>query len=416
MTAPAQPAASPESLLASARALARRLAARAPQQDRTGAFAAENIADLVANGFAAMPVPVEYGGAGARLLDSVRVVEEIGRGDGSTALCFTMHIQTLGHAAEVRAWEPALFERICRAAVTEGALLNAVASEPELGSPSRGGRPRTTAVPLRNSTGEITAWRLNGHKSWASMSPALRWMIIPAAVDDAPKLGEESTARFLVPTGEGVEIVETWDAMGMRGTGSHDVFLHDVTLPADHMLSAGSESAAGKGALVNAWFSLTVSAVYVGVAQAAIDAAARFALQRVPTALGKPIAETESIQRRLGEADLAVQQARMVVHHVASRWDAEPEARRGLSHAVAIAKVTATNNAVTAVDHCMRVLGGASMMRDMPLERLYRDVRAGISHPINDDLAYLTLGRAAIAAARESLAAEEQERSIPATG
>lgn len=392
----------PTHFVALARALAPRFAARAPISDRAGAFAAENIADLRGAGFAALAVPVEFGGVGANLLESVRVVEEIGRADGSTALCFTMHIQTIGHAAEVRAWEPALFARICCAAVEEGALLNAVASEPELGSPSRGGRPRTTATPVRNGAGTIEAWRIEGHKSWASMAPALTWMIIPAALAPTPEYGDEATARFLVPNdaAQGVAIDETWDALGMRATGSHDVRLRDVAVQADALLSVGSESAAGKGALVNAWFTLTVSAVYVGVAQAALESAARFALERVPTALGKPIAETESIQRRLGQAEFLIQQARLVLHHVAGRWDDEPAERGALTNAVSVAKVTTTNNAVAAVDHCMRVVGGQAMFRELPLERYYRDVRAGLNHPINDDFAYLTLGRAAIAAAR----------------
>ena len=394
-----QKSAPPAEYIARARALASTFAQRAPATDRAGAFAAENIADLRAAGFAALPVPAELGGAGARLLESVRVVEEIARGDGSTALCFTMHIQTLGHAAEVRAWAPELFAEICRAAVEEGALLNAVASEAELGSPSRGGRPRTTAAPERDASGAISGWRINGRKTWASMSPALTWMIVPAALDPTPEHGDEATARFLVPNdpAAGVTIEETWDALGMRATGSHDVWLRNVRVPAAQLLSEGSESAAGKGALVNAWFMLTVSAVYVGVAQAAVEAAARFALQRVPTALGKPIAETETVQRHLGQAEFLVQQARLLLHHVAGRWDAEPAARPTLTQAVNIAKVTATNNAVQAVDHCMRVAGGTAMFRELPLERYYRDVRAGLNHPINDDLAYLNLGKLALA-------------------
>ncbi len=395
------PTSTPGEYVARARALAPTFVARAPANDRAGAFAAANIADLRAAGFAALPVPTELGGAGARLLESVRVVEEVARGDGSTALCFTMHIQTLGHAAEARAWQPELFAHICRAAVQEGALLNAVASEAELGSPSRGGRPATTATPERDRDGDLVAWRINGRKTWASMSPALTWMIVPAALAATPEHGAEATARFLVANdaAAGVTIEETWDALGMRATGSHDVLLRDVRVPAAHLLSEGSESAGGKGAPVNAWFMLTVSAVYVGIAQAAVEAAARFALQRVPTALGKPIAETETVQRRLGQADFLVQQARLLLHHVAGRWDAEPAARLGLTQAVNIAKVTCTNNAVEAVDHCMRVAGGSAMFRELPLERYYRDVRAGLNHPINDDLAWLTLGRAALAAA-----------------
>jgi alkylation response protein AidB-like acyl-CoA dehydrogenase len=141
---------------------------------------------------------------------------------------------------------------------------------------------------------------------------------------------------------------------------------------------------------------LTISAVYVGVAVAALKTAACYARERVPTALGKPIAELESIQRQLGQAELKLQQARMILYHNAELWDRHPECRAELGMSVAVAKVTATNAAIDAVDHCMRVAGGASMTRNLPLERYYRDVRGGLTHPVNDDQALIMLGRHAL--------------------
>jgi alkylation response protein AidB-like acyl-CoA dehydrogenase len=140
----------------------------------------------------------------------------------------------------------------------------------------------------------------------------------------------------------------------------------------------------------------TVSAVYLGIAQAALDVAARYARERVPTALGKPIAEVESIQRRLGQAAFAIAQARLTLYQVADLWARYPEQRADtLGALVGVAKVTVTNNAIEAVDHAMRVAGGASMGKALPLERYYRDVRAGLNHPINDDLLFVQLGKAA---------------------
>ncbi len=387
-------------LIAMARELAARFDERAAEHDRAGTFPHENYADLRAAGLPALSVPIAYGGMGASLLDSIMVIEELARGDAGTALSFTMHVQTIGSAVEANAWPPGLLERLCRAAVTQGALVNSAASEPELGSPSRGGKPKTTAAPERDASGRITHWRLNGHKNFASLIPELDYVIIPAALED----GSDDVARFLVPAGEGMEIVETWDSLGMRTSGSHDLRIHNVCVADDAMLNRGNEGPSGKGPdSVNAWFMLTLSAVYLGVAQAALDDAATFALARIPTALGKPIADVESTQRRLGQAAFAIEQARLVLYHVAELWTRFPEQRAtALGARVGVAKVTVTNNAIAAVDHAMRVAGGASMSRTLSFERHYRDVRAGLSHPINDDLLFVQLGRAAANAARKN--------------
>jgi alkylation response protein AidB-like acyl-CoA dehydrogenase len=379
-------------LIARAQPLAAGFAERAPAHDRSGDFAFENFADLRAAGFPALNAPRRYGGEELTLPETVVVLETLATGDGSTALCFAMHAQTLGAAVESGAWPPELLERLCRMVVGRGALINAVASEPELGSPSRGGKPRTTASPVMDASGQLTAWRLEGRKTWASMSPVLDVMIVPAALMD----GSEQAGRFLVPMGEGIEIAETWDSMGMRSTGSHDVLLKGVQVPVDHLIERETLSAPSKGGLANGWFLLCVSAVYLGVAQAALDTATEFARQRVPTALGKPIAEVEAIQRRIGRAEHLIQQGRLTVHQAAQLWQSRPDVRVDLGGLVSVAKVTATNNAVEAVDECMRVAGGSAMSRSLPLERLYRDVRAGLSHPVNDDAAFIQLGRRAL--------------------
>ena len=386
--------------------LAQELAAvfsqRAAKHDHDGSFPFENFDDIRASGLPALVVPKEYGGWGANLLETVLTMETLAVGDGSTALSLVMHMQTLGSAAEARTWPEPLLAQICRDAVERGALVNALATEPELGSPSRGGRPKTVARPVPAQDGRPSGWLLNGRKTFASLSPALDYLVIFAAIEAGDESDEPSldlgNGNFVVTPGKGVEIVETWDAMGMRATGSHDVLLKDVFVPGSHFIPpAAKGSEKGAGPRINAWFPLTVSAVYVGVAVAALQAAARFAHERIPTALGKPIAELESIQRRLGQAELLIHQARTHLYHTADLWDRCPTRRDDLAESIIVAKFTATNNAIAAVDHCMRVVGGASMSRSLPLERYYRDVRGGLSHPMNDDQALVLLGRQALA-------------------
>src|SRR5439155_7798564 len=99
---------------------------------------------------------------------------------------------------------------------------------------------------------------------------------------------------------------------------------------------------------------------------------------------------------RLGECELALQVARSVLYRAAEQWDMQPEARDTMGEALMIAKLTATNNAIKVVDDAMRVVGGASMTHALPLERYYRDVRAGLFHPPADDSALPLLGRIAL--------------------
>jgi alkylation response protein AidB-like acyl-CoA dehydrogenase len=378
--------------------LAAKFAERAPLHDREGTFPFENFADIRAAGLPSLIVPERYGGWGGTLLDTVLVIEALAAGDGSTALSLTMHMQTLGSVDENRSWPEPLLEQVCRAAVQKGALINALASEPELGSPSRGGRLKTTVRPVfADGPGrKVLSWVLDGRKNFSSLSPDLDYMLVLSTVTGESEDGTERTGYALVPVREveGVEIVETWDSMGMRSTGSHDVVFHNVELPPDHVLPARSKKDGTPK--VNAWFALTVSAVYVGVATAALQAAARYAHERVPTALGKPIAELESIRRRLGQAELLIHQARTHLRYAADLWVRRPDYRVEMEELVVAAKTIATNNAVEAVDHAMRVVGGASMSRGLPLERYYRDVRAGLSHPLADDQAFVLLGELAL--------------------
>ena len=163
-------------------------------------------------------------------------------------------------------------------------------------------------------------WRIDGRKTFASLSPALDAFVIPAAVEGAEAF--EGIGRFLVPRGDGVRIESTWDPLGMRGTGSDDIVLEGVVVPEDALLYRQSALAPDPNASnANAWFTLLLSSVYLGIADAALNFAARYAGARVPTALGRPLATVEGVQRRLGEAELDRRTASTVLTTVARAWD-----------------------------------------------------------------------------------------------
>lgn len=376
--------------LQKAEELAAQFAADAAAHDRERTFPFDNFARLKAAGFHRLTIPAEYGGWGATLAEAVAVVHQLAMGDGPTALVYDMHVHVLGSLAESRPWPEERFAALCREIVEHGGWVNSCATEPELGSPSRGGLPKTRA--RKDGAG----WRVTGRKTFTSGSYVLTHMLIPAVIENAP---EGTVGVFLVRAGRpGIRIDDTWDVMGMRTTASNDLIMEDVPVDANDLVverqPGAPDPARGSGA-GSAWFGLTVAGVYLGIAEAARDAAIAFAHERRPTALkGDSIATLPPIQGQLGALEVELLTARTLLRSVADAWTHRPEERAGLMAHVGATKAVATAHAVRATDLALRVVGGQSMSRSLPLERLFRDVRAGLFHPPTEELANINLGKA----------------------
>jgi alkylation response protein AidB-like acyl-CoA dehydrogenase len=374
-----------------ARQLAQSFAPRADAFDRTGTFPYAFYHELHQSGYLGFVVPQEFGGRGASLYDMVLCQEELAKGCGSTAMAVDMTIHVIGRIGEVRNYPADIYAQICHDIVANGALVNAVASEKDLGSPSRGGLPATTA------SWDGAQWRINGHKLFVSMAPALDYLITAVALPPTDTMPNGGTANAIVRgKSAGLDIIDTWsDALALRSSGSGDIIYRDVAVDDAWVID---RKALGTPAPIEpptgmAWFALTLAAVYLGIGQAALDSVVDYAKNRIPTALGKPIATLPLIQRRLGEASIPLQAARALLHDVAATWSHDPSTRMHLGPRIAAAKYAATNAAVVATDHAMRAAGGFGITRDLPLERFFRDARAGLTHPPNDDAALELVGK-----------------------
>lgn len=363
------------------------------RHDRDGSFPTEGLEALARSGFLALTVPRSLGGEEMPVAPLVLGSLELAKGDSSLALVVAMHLGLLGRTRDAHLWPPDLAERVDREILAardgNGALINSLATEPEMGSPSRGGLPATGAV--RTGTG----WRLDGRKTFSTGAPVLRWGVFSAAARD--ERGDR-LASFLVPMASpGIRVEATWDTLGMRATGSHTVWLEGVEVPADAEIPRPVASA-GAVPYERAW-GLLSTAVYLGVAEAARDFATRFAGERKPSALqGRSIASVPQIRQRVGHLDLLLYQARGLLVSTARQWDAasSAEARIAMDGALAAAKVTASNLAIAIAEEAMRLVGGSSIDRSQPLEQLFRDVRGGVHHPPQDDAALELLARAAL--------------------
>ncbi len=378
------------SLLDLAAPLTQRFAERAAQHDAEASFPFENFADLRAAGLLALTVPEAYGGLGANELEYVLVLEQIAKGDASTALVLGMHLSHIGQLVEGNLWAERL-PALCREVVEQGALLNAAQAEPELGSPSHGGVPATTA--RRDADG---GWRLIGRKIYTTGAPVLRYFLVLAAIEEPDQPVRLGT--FLVPNdAPGVRIEKTWDAMALRTSGSDDLLLEDARVPGDALLDERPVGAPDPRAKLGLpWGPLTLAAVYNGVALAARDEAVRFAATRVPTALGTPIGELPTVRLKLGEIEALLLTSQRLMYGLAADWVDFPDRQYQLRAQAPLVKSIVTNNAVRVTDLALRIVGGSSLQHSMPLERLFRDARAGLINAPVDDSALQNAGKAAL--------------------
>ena len=370
--------------------LAQNFSQRAASDEWEGQFHQENYADLRRTGYLTLIMPRELGGEGASLLDAVLTQYYLGQGDASTALVMSMHLIHMARLLEGRVIYNDPLKKICAAVVEHGAMINSAISEPATGSPSRGGRPTTTA--RRQSDG---SWIIHGRKTYTTGSHALYFFLVGCSVEDesGQPLGSATRGNFLVTRDlPGVRIEDTWNMVGMRGTASNDLVLDHVHVGADAYIDESIPSPASPDMQdrLSAWTLLTV-AVYLGIAQAARDEAFRFARQRQPNSLKQPIATLPHIQEKAGKIEAALMASRAMLFGVAEQCSAVPGSVP--TSTIGATKYFVTNQALEVVDLAMRIVGAASLTLTSPLQRYYRDVRAGLHNPPMDDAALALLGK-----------------------
>jgi alkylation response protein AidB-like acyl-CoA dehydrogenase len=365
--------------------LASEFAARAAEHDRNATFPFENFNRLSEAGLLALTVPVALGGSGAGAFDAARIIGILGKADPSTALVLSMHyIQHLLMARGVR-WPDRLARKLARETVEGVALVNALRVEPDLGSPARGGLPATIA--RKTDTG----WRLSGRKIYSTGAPILKWYAVWAKTDEP----DVRVGLFLVPAGlPGTRIVETWDHLGLRASGSHDIVFDEVVFPLDHEIDVRRpdewQVPDFTQTTVHAIF---VAAIYDSVARAARDWLIEFLRNRVPSNLGAALATLPRAQEIVGgiEAHLAVN-ARLIESFAR---DFDNGVQLSVSEANII-KLAVTNNAVAAVEQALSLTSNHGLTRANPLERHYRDVLCGRVHTPQDDATRVSAGRLAL--------------------
>jgi alkylation response protein AidB-like acyl-CoA dehydrogenase len=363
-----------------ARRLAPRFAARAAAYDSDGAFPADDFADLRASGLFGLMVPTRLGGSGAGFADYAAIAYELARGNGATALIFNMHASVTGALAGVTDELADALGLPAEALAARDAYLKAAAggswyavAMSERGAGSRLSQMTTTYA------GIADGYRIKGSKTFCSgAGHADGYLIAARSAADPSKV-----SQFLVPAGDGVRVEETWDALGMRATGSHDLHV-DVSVPTGALLGGMEGLALVVAQLAPQWMVASYAAVYVGVARAAVDAA-------VEHVTARKLGHLPAVRARIGRADAAAAAAQLAVREAARRVDEAPgdtETNRWVWRAKLIAGTTSAEVAASMLE----AAGTSAMRKGHPLERLYRDARAGSLQPATSDVCADWLG------------------------
>ena len=373
-------------------------AARAPQWDQSASFPFANYQDLREQGFLKLCVPLADGGHGADYATYAMVAAEIGRFCGATALTWNMHIcSTLwtGLLAEGIEMTPEQrhehgqrrrlhFQRV----VEEGALYAQPFSE---GTAAAAGR-----APFGTSAKKVDGgWLINGRKIWASLSGAADYYGILCTEDiEGQAPDPRDTLYISVPANSpGLAISGDWDPLGMRGTVSRNLSFEQVFVPDQEQLMP--RGLYFKGAQTWPAMFFTLSPTYLGVAQAAYDFTVRYLRGEVP---GEPPVK----RRQYPTKQIAVAQMRIQLESMKSLfWRAISEAKAGPSKDEKLRLYAAHYSVMEGANDiarlALRTCGGQSMLKHLPLERLYRDSRCGaLMLPWTAELLLDRMGREAL--------------------
>ncbi|MEV4429064.1 acyl-CoA dehydrogenase family protein [Streptomyces sp. R-07] len=332
---------------------------------------------LGAVGFLGLTIPEEYGGSGGDHLAYCLVTEELGRGDSSVRGIVSVSlglvaktIASWGTEEQKRAWLPRL---------TSGEALGCFGlTEPGTGSDA--GNLATRAVR------DGDTYVVNGSKMFITNGTWADVVLLFARTNDTP--GHKGVSAFLVPTDTpGLTRRPVHGKLGLRGQATAELVLEDVRVPAGAMLGPeGKGFAVAMSALAKG--RMSVAAGCVGIAQAALDAAVRYAGERGQ--FGKPIASYQLVQELLSDIAVDVDAARLLTWRVADLID------RGQDFATAAskAKLYASEAAVRAANNALQVFGGYGYIDEYPVGKLVRDARVMTLYEGTSQIQKLIIGRA----------------------
>ncbi|MBM4267833.1 MAG: hydrolase [Deltaproteobacteria bacterium] len=368
-------------ILDRASAIAARVEPRTAEIEHARTLPADLAREIARAGLFRLLVPGELGGLECAPATMVRAIETVARADGSAGWC-TMIGATTGLIAAFLP-EPAAREIFGDPETVVGGVFH----------------PRGIARV------EDGGYRVRGRWPFASGCRHCAWLLGGAIVHqgDATALRADGKpeARMMIFRAHEVEILDTWNVSGLRGTGSHDIAVADVFVPRERSVWFSTDPARAKGALyAMPTFGLLASGiagVALGIAAGAIADLAALASVKTPTGGGRPLAARGAIQTEMAQATAALESAR--THLLAVLDEAFAYAQRGGSFDAAararirLAATHATRESARVVDRMYEAGGGTAIYETSPLQRRFRDVHVATQHVMVAPATWEVLGR-----------------------
>ncbi|MCU0968953.1 MAG: acyl-CoA/acyl-ACP dehydrogenase [Rubrivivax sp.] len=374
-----------------------RFAPRAAAHDRDATFPFDNYADLRAAGLLGICVPREHGGLGADFATYVMVAAEIGRHCGATALSYNMHVCSTmwaGFIADTLDMTPAQrdeHERFraehFRRIVQDGKVYSQPFSEG--GAAAAGKAPWGTLARPEVRDGE-PGYVVDGRKIFASLAGAADFYGVLCTVDRPSATLRDSLYLAVPADAPGVSVTGDWDPLGMRGTVSRTLLLEQVWVPASARLMP--EGLYFQAASRFPHMFATLSPTYMGIAQAAYDFTVQYLRAEVPGM--PPVRRRMYPTKQIAVAEMRVKLEQTRALFLANALDAGVDPDKDTRMRIYAAHYTIMENAQALAALAIRTCGGQSMLRSLPLERLYRDSRCGsLMLPWTAELCLDRLGR-----------------------
>jgi len=337
------------------------IAPRAQEMDRTGEFPYDIIKKMGDLGLMGLPIPKQYGGAGADYLTYAIALEEISRADASVGITMSAHISLpcnallyFGSDEQKQKWLIPL---------AQGEMLGAFGlTEPSAGSDA--GATQTT-VELKDDQ-----WVINGSKCFITNAGTdISGLVIITAITGRREDGKPEISNFIVPRGtKGYSQGPKYDKMGWRASDTRELIFSDCKIPKENLLG---ELGGGFKQFLQVLDAARISmaALSVGVAQACLDASLKYAKERVQ--FGRPISKFQAISFKLADMATKIELARLMYYKAAwLRDNKKPYAKEA-----AMAKLYASEISVQCANEAVQIHGGYGFMDDFDVSRYYRDVK-----------------------------------------
>jgi alkylation response protein AidB-like acyl-CoA dehydrogenase len=335
------------------------LAPRAEELDRTGEFPMKNFQEMAHLGLTGIPVPDEYGGAGADILSQILAVEEIAKACGSTALTLaahtslgTMPIVDFGNEDQKRRYVPPL----ARGEVIASYGL----TEPQAGSDSAATATTATKVP--------GGWRLQGTKMFMTNASVAGTYVVTAVTDKDAEKHRRISAFILEREWKGISVAKKEDKLGVRASDTCIVNFDDVSVPEANLLGERGQGFTYFMKILDGG-RIGIGALALGLAESGYERAVAYARDR--RAFDKPIGMHQAVAFKIADMAVQIQAARHLIYHAARLKDAGRPYKREAS----MAKLYSSEMAMRVLREAIQVLGGYGYMTEYQVERAYRDAK-----------------------------------------